>query len=133
MVLCRAAKHRRPSYIDLLYSLRERDLGPSHSVLEGIEVHHHQIDEGDSVFLGGTQMGFVVAQAKQSPVNLWMESLHSAIHHLGETGMVAYVPHLHPLFAKKSSRTSRGKDDKIQFFNQSLGKGNQARLVADRN
>ena len=96
MILGRTAQHRRPTNIDLLDRLGKANPRPGNGLFKRIKVDHHQIDHANSMLLGGSQVLGVVAQAKQAPMNFWVESLYPTIHHFGKAGMVANIGNWHP-------------------------------------
>ena len=61
--------------------------------LEGVEVHDHQIDRRDAVRLGGAGVLGVAADGEQAAVDLGVQGLDAAVHHLGKAGVRGDVGH----------------------------------------
>ena len=62
MVLRSATEHRRSSYVNLLNRLLEGNPGAGNGFLEGIKIHHDQIDHFDAMFGSGFQMLLISPQ-----------------------------------------------------------------------
>ena len=89
VVFGRAAQHGRTADINVFDRLCQGHAGPGDGFLEGIQVHHHQINRFDVMLARGGFMPGVAPHVKQSPVNARMEGFHPAIHHFGKSGVGA--------------------------------------------
>ncbi len=84
VVLRRRAEHRWPADIDVLYRVIEGDARLRHRLLEGIEVHRHQVDRLDSVPGDRGPVLREVAPGEDAAVHGGVQRLHPAVEHLGE-------------------------------------------------
>ena len=87
VVLGRRADHRRPADIDILDHCGDLGAG-SDSCLEGIEVDHHQVDGADLMLGHGAGVIGIVAHRQEAAVDLRMQGLDAAVHHLREARVV---------------------------------------------
>ncbi len=86
VVLGGGADHGRAADVDVLDGVFQGATGLGDGGGEGIEVDHHHVDGGDVVL---SHDGVIpVATAEDATVNLGVQSLDAAVHHLGETGVV---------------------------------------------
>jgi len=91
VVLRRGADHRGTADIDLLERLGERDAGPRHRRLEGVEGDDDEVDGQDPVLLERVHIGGSVPPRQDAPMDLRVERLDAAVEHLGEAGDVGNV------------------------------------------
>ncbi len=103
---CRA-DHGRAANIDIFDRFLKRASLSGHSRLKRVEVDDDHIDGFDSVNLHLLYVSGMVPPAKQSPMDLWMEGFHAAIHHLRKTGLFGHIPHCCSAFSQGLCRTSR--------------------------
>jgi len=86
VILRRRAQQRRTADVDVLDAGRE--VGAArHRRLEGVEVHHDQVDRCDAVRLHRTGMRLLVAPRQDAAVDLRMQRLDPAVHDLGKAGV----------------------------------------------
>jgi hypothetical protein len=64
---CRA-QHCRPAHIDLLDRLLARYAQPRDRFGERVQIHHHQIDQADMVFLQRRQMFWPITARQNAAV-----------------------------------------------------------------
>jgi hypothetical protein len=92
VVLGGGADHRRPADVDILDAVVERcALGDR--LLERIEVHHQKIDRPDAMLFHGACVLRVVADRQQAAMDLRVQGLDPAVHHLGRAGELRDVDH----------------------------------------
>ena len=86
VVLGGRADHAGPADIDVLDRLFERALGFRDRLLERVEVDADQVDRLDAVLAHGLDVFLLVPQAEQRAVDLRVQGLDPAVHHLGKAG-----------------------------------------------
>ena len=101
-----------------------------HGGLERIEIHHQEIDWGNPMGLHGGHMFGLATHREQTAVNVWMQGLHAAVHHLGAAGDLGDVDDVEPRFAQGLGRPARGHE-RHAVLGERLGEINDASLVAD--
>ena len=74
-----AAEHGGAADVDVLDGFLEGDVGLGDGLLEGVEVHDHEVDGQDAVFLGLFLVGFVAAEEEEAAVDFRVEGLDAAI------------------------------------------------------
>jgi hypothetical protein len=132
VVLGRGTDHGRPANVDLLDRLFQRHAGPGHGSLERIQVDHDQLEGHDAVFGQRSQVVGMVVPAKYPAMDLRMEGLESAVHHLGEAGVLGHVADRDALGLQVAARAA-GAVDFHASRRQSAGETGQPELVADAN
>jgi hypothetical protein len=65
-------------------------------LFKGIQIDHYQIDGLNVIGAGGRFMIFVSANKKQTAVNLWVQSFHPPIHHLGKASVGTQIRNVRP-------------------------------------
>ena len=128
VVFRRAAEHGGAADVDLLDGLFERGAGLRNRLLEGVEIHHHEVDGQDVVRLRLGDVLGVVAQMEEPAVDLGVERLHAPVHHLGKAGVFADLDDLDALL-REQLRGAAGGDDFDAHRLQRAGKWNEPRLV----
>ena len=93
MILGRTPQHGGPANVDVLDGVMQMDPGLGHCRLEGVEIHHHQIDGQDAVLAHRGLMHRIAAQVQQPAVNPRVQRLHPTIEHLREAGVLGNVAH----------------------------------------
>ncbi len=68
-----------------------------HIFVEGVEVHHHQVDGGNLVLLHLTGVNFIVAAGKDAAEHLGVEGLYAAAQNRGVACEVFYLLYLETL------------------------------------
>ena len=107
------------------------DARAGHGRLEGVEVHHHQVDGLDAVRPhGGHVLGVGRARPAAPPWIARVQRLHPAVHHLGEAGHLADVGHGQPGLAQ-GLRGAPGREQGHAPRRQGAGELRQAGLVVD--
>ena len=91
VVLGRGAHHGGAADVDVLDRVFQRAVGLGHGLLEGVEVHHHEVDATDVV--GGNRVHVLgkIAAGEDAAVHLRMQGLDAAVEHLGEAGVLGDV------------------------------------------
>ena len=107
-VLGGGPQHRRTPDVDVLDRRREVTVRPVDRLLEGIEVHRHQVDGGDGVL--GHRLVVETAPPEQAPVHLGVQRLQAAVHQLRKAGVVGDVHHRDTVLAEHPRRAARRED-----------------------
>jgi len=108
----------------------ERHSRLADGLLEGIEIHHDEIDRRDVVGRRLLDVILVVAQEKKAAVDFWMQRLHAAVEHLGKTGDVGNVGDGEPGVAQRL-RGAAGGDEFITGGNEGLGEIDEAGFIGN--
>ena len=90
MVFGRGPHHGRPSDVDLLDRLIPAHIRPGNGFPEGIEVHHHQIDQGNSLLLQIRLVRSITASGQDAAVHLWVQGLHPTTEDFRCTGVIRH-------------------------------------------
>ncbi len=90
-VLARRAEQRRTADVDLLDQLVERRVRVHRRVHERVEVHDDEIDQLDAVGRGRLEVVGTMAPGENPAVDLGVQRLDAAVHHLGKAGHVGDV------------------------------------------
>ncbi len=130
MILGRAAKHGRPTDVDIFDRFRQRHPFPGNRLLKGIKIDHHQINRLNIVLLDCRLMLFISANVKQTSMHLGMQRLDPSIQHLRKSSILTQLNHRNPVFFQYLGRSS-GRNDLHSRLGQYTGKGKQTRLVED--
>ena len=88
MVLRRAADHGRAADVDVLDGVGQVAIRLGHGGFEGIEVDRDQVDRLDAVLFH--HRAVQGATAEDAAVDLRVQGLHAAVHHLREAGVVSH-------------------------------------------
>ena len=129
MVLGRAANHGRTANVDVLdaivvvSALRDRRL-------EGIEVHHEQIDRGNVMGKHRRLVLGIFPNGEQSAMHLGMQGLHATIHHFGKAGKVGDITHRQARISECLAGAAGG-DQLDAMANQGTGEVDEAGLVGN--
>ena len=127
-VLGGRADHRRPADVDVLDDLRRVGVAARDGLLEGVQVHAHQIDLLDLLLGRGLQVGVLVATGEQPRIEAWMKRLDAPLHDLGEAGELLDRAHGHAGAGELARRASRGDDLHAQTL-QAAGEVDDPALV----
>ena len=100
IVLRRRSHHGGPADVDVLDGVHQAHVRLRDCLLERVEVHRNQIDERNAVLLRGRQVLRIVAEGQQSAVDLRMQGLDPAVHHLGKAGVVGDIGDLDPALSQ---------------------------------
>ncbi len=91
VVFRRSTHHGRAADVDVLDGVGQRAILFRNRLLEGIEVHHDQVDGGDAVLFHGRGMFGVAADAEDAAMHLGMQGLDATVEHFREAGVVGNV------------------------------------------
>ena len=119
---------RRYRVLDRVF---HRDAGLGHGLREWIEVHHHQVDGRDAVLFHRLHVVGLVAPREDAAVDLRVQRLHAAFHHLRKAGVVGDLGHDDAVQLQKL-RGAAGGQDLDAVGEQRLGELDDTSLVADR-
>jgi hypothetical protein len=87
-VLRRAAEHRRAADVDHLHGFLLADAVPTRDLAERIEVHADEVERLDVMFRERGSICIVIAAREDRGVDPWVQRLHTAAEHLGDTGQL---------------------------------------------
>ena len=138
MVLGRRTDHAGPADVDILDHLVAAG-ALHHRRLERVEVDHDQVDRADGVLGHGCGMLWIVAHRQQPAVDLGVQRLDPAVHHLGKAGQLGNIHHRQPRIAqglggaagRNQLYPARGKG--LAQFHQPGLVGHRKQRPADRN
>lgn len=82
-VLGGRAQHGRTADVDVLDGIREGDLGVGDGLLELVQVDDDQVDQLNAVLCRLLHVLLGIAAGQQRAVNLGVQGLNAAVHHLG--------------------------------------------------
>jgi hypothetical protein len=88
VVLGGGTQHRRPTDVDVLDGGGDFAGRVLHSFLEGIQIHHQQIDGGDAMLLHDRVI--LSAATEQSTVDFRVQGLDPPVHDFGKAGMLRH-------------------------------------------
>ena len=86
VVLGSGAYHGGAADINIFNGFSSGDAGFCNGFTERIEVHSHQVDACNAMFLHSLHMVRVVTDGQDAAVNHGMEGLYTAVHHFREAG-----------------------------------------------
>ena len=130
VVLRRGADHRGTTDVDLLDRLVERDPGPRHRRLEGVERDDDEIDRRDPVLVERFEVTGDVPPRQNAGVDHRVKRLDTAVEHLGEPGDVGDVAHGDSVVPQEL-RGAAGRDDLDPQSTEGAGELDHAGLVVD--
>ena len=81
--LAARAQHGGTADVDVLDGIREGDLGVGNGLLELVQVDDDQVDQLNAVLSGLLHVLLGIAAGQQRAVNLGVQGLNAAVHHLG--------------------------------------------------
>ena len=131
-VLGGAAHHRRTTDVDVLDGILQRHAFLGYGLPERIQVHAHELDGLDTVFLQGFHVGRDVASGQDAAMHLRMQGLHAAVTDLREAGDFADADGLHA-FGLEEFLGTAGGDDLPAQVHQALDELHEAGLVTYTN
>jgi hypothetical protein len=109
VVLGRRPDHGGAANVDVLDAVGKR-CACRDSGLEGIEVHHQQVDGRDAVRRGCVLVPGVAADGEQPAVHPWVERLEPPVHHLGKAGVLGHILDSKAGAPQGLGRAAGGKD-----------------------
>ena len=130
VILRRGADHGRAADVDVLDGVVERAARLGHSLAEGIEIHHHQIDGRDAMLCHHCQMLRQIAPAENAAMHFRVEGLDAAIEHLGKAGVVGNVGDVESGIAQQLGGAAGGQQLDPEL-SQAAGKIHRAALVGN--
>ena len=116
-VLGGSPDHGRTADVDVLDGFGFRHIRFGNGFLERVQVHHHQVDGLDPVFLHVFHVFGVATHRQDAPVDLGIQGLHPAVHHFRSPGHVTHISHRHAGF--------------LQYFHGAAGGNNLYSIVAE--
>ncbi len=128
VVLGGRAHHGRAADVDVLDGIGQGAVGLGHGGGEGVEVDHHEVDAGNAVL--GHHGIVLAAAAKDAAVDLGMQRLHAAVHHLRETGVVGDFGHRDAAVAQQLEGAAGGQQ-RDACLAEFAGEVDDAGLVGD--
>ena len=131
-VLGGGAQHGRAADIDVLDGIRKGDVGVGNGLLELIEIHDHHVDHTDAMLgsLGHVLLG--IATGQQAAVDLGVQRLDAAVHHLGEPGVLLDGRHGNATVDQSLCRTAGRDDLDAELLLERTGELDHAGLVRHR-
>ena len=129
MVLGGCPNHRRTTDIDLLDDLLGLNTLSGSGCLEGVKVHHDQLEGHDIVIGQRLQVLGIVVAAEDSSVDCRMQGLESPVHHLGKARVVGHVANGDPLALELLSSPAGAVDFDTRGC-QSSGEPGQPHFIA---
>ncbi len=126
VVLRRTADHGRAADVDVLDGVRQGASGLGHRGCERIEVDRHQIDRRDAIL--GHHCAVQVAAAEDAAVDLRVQGLHPAVHHLREAGVVGHFDSRDAVVTQQLEGAAGGEDLDAEGF-EVAGEVDDAGLV----
>ena len=126
VVLRRAADHGRAADVDVLDGVRQGASGLGHRGCERIEVDRHQINRRDAML--GHHCAIQVAAAEDAAVDLRVQGLHPAVHHLREAGVVGHFDSRDAVVTQQLEGAAGGEDLDAEGF-EVAGEVDDAGLV----
>ena len=120
----------RAADVDILHDLVEGNPRPCRRLGEGIEIHQHQVHQGDLMPLQRLEVLGLRTAGEDSGVDLGVEGLDAAVEHLGKARDGLDLHDLQPLLAQRLGSPAGGDDFEAQTV-QPRGKAREALLVRD--
>lgn len=131
VVLGGAPQHARAADVDILDRLLELHILLGHRGLEGIEIDDHKVDHRDAVLGGLRHVLRLVAAAEEPAVNLRVQRLHAALHHLRESRVFRHVGHGKTLVAQELRGAAGGEQLEAVVLYEAGREIGKAGFVAD--
>lgn len=126
VVLGGGADHGRAADVDVLDGIFQGATRLGDGRREGVEVDDYHVDGGDSML--GHDGVILIPTAENAAMNLGMQGLDPAIHHLGETRIVRDLGHRQTRVAQQFGGTASGEQGNTTLV-ECLGKFHDASLV----
>ena len=117
----------------MLDGLGEGDAWVGDGLLELIEVHADEVDHADSVLSGLGHVLLRIAAGKQAAMDLGMQRLDAALHHLGEAGVLLDRDHGDTRLDQDLGGAAGGDDLNTELFRQRMRELNHTGFVRNRN
>ena len=126
--LAAAAQHGGAADVDVLDGVVQRDVRLGDGLLEGIEVHHDEIDGGDAVLAHHTVVD--AAPRQDAAVDTRMQCFHPPVHDLRKAGVRGHFHHFDPGGAQRLVGAA-GRQQRDAAADQSFGQLDDPGLVGD--
>ncbi len=133
VVLGRTAEHGGAADVDVLNGFLKGAVAAGDGFLEGVQVDADQVDHVDAVLLGLGEVVVLVAAAQQAAVDLRVQGLDPALHHLGEARVLAHIRDGEPVLPQELGRPPGGENAVAVLLDEALRKIHEAGFIADRN
>ena len=88
MIFSRRAQHRGATDVNIFHRVRILYTWLENGFFKRIKVDHDQVNEFNLILLGRLQVAIQVPTSQEAAVNVWVESLDTAIHHLWKTSHI---------------------------------------------
>ena len=131
-VLGGRAQHGGATNVDVLDGVREGDLGVGDGLLELVQVDDHQVDHLNAVLSGLLHVLLGIAAGQQRAVNLGVQRLDAAVHHLGIARELLDGGYGNARVLDGTSRAARRDDLDAKVVNQRPCEIDDARLIGNR-
>ena len=128
VVLGGAAEQGGPADIDVLDGFLQGDVGPRRDLLEGIEVHHDQINRTDAVLSDCCFMPRIAPEEKQAAMHFRVQRLQAAVEHFREPGIIAQLDDRQAGLAQEPGGAAGGNQLHARC-RECLREGNESCLV----
>mgnify|MGYP007090151944 CR=1 FL=1 len=132
-VLRGGAQHGGAADVDVLDGVGKGDVGVGDGLLELVEVHADEVDHADAVLGSLGHMLLGVATGEQAAVDLGVQRLDAALHHLGEAGVLLNRDDGNAGLDENLGGAAGGDDLNTKLLRQRLRELNHAGLVRNRN
>ena len=96
MIFSRRAQHRGSTDVNIFHRVRILHTWLENGFFKRIKVHHDQVNELNLIVLGRLQVAIQVPTSQKPAVNVWVEGLDTAIHHLWKTSYIINGNSAHP-------------------------------------
>ena len=131
-VLGGRAQHGGTADVDVLDGIREGDLRISDGLLELVQVDDDQIDQLNTVLSGLLHVLLGIAAGQQCAVNLGVQGLNAAVHHLGIARELLDGGYGNARILDGTSRAARRDDLDAKVIDQRPCEIDDARLIGNR-
>lgn len=131
-VLGGGAQHGGTADVDVLDGVRKGDLGVGDGLLELVQVDDDQVDQLNAVLSCLLHVLLGIAAGQQRAVNLGVQGLNAAVHHLGITRELLDGGYGNARILDSTSRTARRDDLDAKVIDQRPCEIDDARLIGNR-
>ena len=131
-ILGSGAQHGGTTDVDVLDGVREGDLGVGDGLLELVQVDDDQVDQLNAVLSGLLHVLLGIAAGKQRAVNLGVQRLDAAVHHLGIARELLDGGYGNARVLDGTSRAARRDDLDAKVVNQRPCEIDDTRLIGNR-
>ena len=131
-VLGGRAQHGGTADVDVLDGVRKGDLGVGDGLLELVQVDDDQVDQLNAVLSRLLHVLLGIAAGQQRAVNLGVQGLNAAVHHLGIARELLDGGYGNARILDSTSRTARRDDLDAKVIDQRPCEIDDARLIGNR-